>query len=297
VATPAELHAVFVAAHGRGDASDTGVGSTLVALYEQARRDAPDVAVDPIALTRVIAASVGDDVDGGLARIRPGELALAIAAGAGSDAAIARLERAYGATLAAVCGRFAGAGHSEDDLRQVLRERLFVGGPDRPGKITEYNGQGSLGGWLRVVATRLFIDLGRGKARVRELPGGDALGDRIAGPDLALDAVKAEYRAAVAEAMIAAADQLDPGDRHLLRQHLVAGLTIDQLGAVLGIHRATAARRVARARDQLAARTRELVAARLELDTAELAEVCGLVLSRLDLSIRTLLASRPTEHA
>jgi RNA polymerase sigma-70 factor (ECF subfamily) len=297
VASPDELHAVFVAARAHG--GDPGaIGPALVALCDEARRDVPpDVPVDPDALTRAIAAGVGDDIAADLARVRAGELALALAAGGGSAPAIAAIERELGATVTAVCRRFAGPGHGEDDLRQILRERLFVTAPDRPATITEYNGLGSLGGWVRVVATRLFIDLGRSKDRAREQPAGVTISAALAATDLALDAVKAEYRAAVASALIDAVDQLDPGDRHLLRQHLVAGLTIDQLGAVLGIHRATAARRVARAREQLAARTRELVAARLELDTQELAEVCGLVLSGLDLSIRTLLQSRPVEPA
>jgi RNA polymerase sigma-70 factor (ECF subfamily) len=105
--------------------------------------------------------------------------------------------------------------------------------------------------------------------------------------------VKAESRDAVAAAMVDAAKQLEPGDRHLLRQHLVAGLSIDQLGAVLGIHRATAARRITRAREQLVAGTRKELARRLQLDGRELDDVIGLVMSRLDVSIAKLLASVP----
>jgi RNA polymerase sigma-70 factor, ECF subfamily len=91
--------------------------------------------------------------------------------------------------------------------------------------------------------------------------------------------------------MYDAAKQLEPGDRHLLRQHLVAGLSIDQLGAVLGIHRATAARRITRARERLAADTRAELARRLALAPEELDEVIGLVMSRLDVSLGQLLAS------
>jgi RNA polymerase sigma-70 factor (ECF subfamily) len=104
--------------------------------------------------------------------------------------------------------------------------------------------------------------------------------------------VKAEYRAAVAQAMHEGAQALEPGDRHLLRQHFVAGLSIDQLGAVLGIHRATAARRIQRAREQLVAETKRQLAVKLKLPEIELDEVLGLVMSRLDVSIAKLLATK-----
>lgn len=290
-ASPAEAEAVPPA----------GLGAALVQLCADARAALPALAVDE----RAVIAAIARHLDGGdaadaaawLARCRPGELAVAAQAGAGDAAAIGELERAHGEMIGSVCRRFAGPGHTADDLRQILRARLFVAEPGRAAKITEYNGQGSLESWLRVVATRLFIDLGRRKDRTREAPIGDAVDDALAAADLGLDAVKAEYRAAVAAALGEAADQLEAGDRHLLRQHLVAGLTIDQLGAALGIHRATAARRVARARDQLIARTRELIAARLQLDDHELAEVFGLVISKLDVTLTRLLASRPAAAA
>ena len=155
-------------------------------------------------------------------------------------------------------------------------------------------GQPSLETWLRVTATRTFIDLGRRKDRAREVLAGDSLSGAIEPSDLALDLFKVEYRAAVSAALRAAAAKLAPSDRHLLRQHLVGGLTIDQLAAVLGIHRATAARRIARARETLAAHVRESLVLSLGLDDHELGEVYGLVVSKLDVSLRTVLATHPT---
>ena len=67
-------------------------------------------------------------------------------------------------------------------------------------------------------------------------------------------------RGAVREAV----RRLDRADRHLLREHLLNGLTIDQLGAVLGIHRATAARRIARAEHVGSRRVAPAVAMRQE---------------------------------
>jgi RNA polymerase sigma-70 factor (ECF subfamily) len=257
----------------------------LVAALAEAR---PTLAVGD-ARAAVAAHAPPDEIATWCASCRVPEFALAIAART-SDAAIGELEQTYAATLGAVCRRFEGRGQTADDLRQILRTKLFVG--EEPA-ITQYNGQGSLESWLRVIATRTFIDLGRRKDRARETPENPADLDAIAPHDLALDLVKAEYRNAVAAALDEAARQLETGDRHVLRQHLVGGLTIDQIAAVLGIHRATAARRIAKAREQLAEKTRALVAERLDIGDAELAEIFGLVISKLDVSLRRLLESKP----
>ncbi len=203
------------------------------------------------------------------------ELARARAAARGDVSALVEIEHAHRAT---------------DDLRQLLRERLFAGTAP---KIGEYAGQGHLDSWLRVTATRLFLDLGKRKDRARELANGDSGVAALPDPaDLGLELIKVEYRAAVRAAIEQAARGLAPGDRHLLRQHFVTGLTIDQLASALGIHRATAARRIAKAREQLAASARDELAHRLAIDPHELADVFGLVVSRLDVSISKLLASR-----
>lgn len=287
-----DLRAVFAAASGRVPPATLGV--VLVELCAQARAAHPDLAVaDRDLVTALAAHAPAEEVEAFCARCHAAELALAVAAGEGSAQAITELERVHAATLDATCRRFAGRGHEADDLRQLLRAKLFVSEGEAPPRIAQYNGQGSLGSWLRVTATRLFIDLGRRKDRAREISEDPTELEVVEPFDLELELVKTEYRGAVAAAMIEAARELPPGERHLLRQHLAGGLTIDQLAAVLGIHRATVARRIARARDALATRTRELVAASLKLDDRELGELFGLVVSKIDVSLRKLLATRP----
>jgi RNA polymerase sigma-70 factor (ECF subfamily) len=188
-----------------------------------------------------------------------------------------------------VVQRFASTEHAPDDLRQIILTRLLVG--DRP-KLADYAGQGFLENWLRVTAVRICLDLGKRKDRAREKPAGDDAVLAMPSPaDLALDHLKAEYRPIVATALHAAARALSPGDRVLLRQHLAAGMTIDQLGAVLGVHRATAARRIERARAALLESVRTALADRLALPLAEVDSVIGLVASRIDLSAARLFAS------
>ncbi len=290
--TDDELRARFAASWGH--TPPASLGAVLTDLCAQARAAHPDLGVTDGDFVAALAAHAPvDDVEAFCSRCRAAELALAVATAAGSTRAITELERAHAAMLDATCRRFAGHGHGVDDLRQLLRAKLFVADAGEPPRITLYNGQGSLGNWLRVTATRLFIDLGRRKDRQREVSEDPSELEIVEPVDLELELVKTEYRSAVAAAMVEAARELPAGDRHLLRQHLAAGLTIDQLAAVLGIHRATVARRIARARDALATRTRELVAETLKLDDRELGELFGLVVSKIDVSLRKLLATRP----
>ena len=287
----AQLHHAFVL--------EPDTGAKLVALCLRARQAHPMLVEDrnfDRDLVIAMAARAPADlttVDAYLERCHPGDLALALAASRGVAAAIAEIERIYRPTIDSTCRRFASPKHTPDELKQILRTKLFVTDANKPAKIADYAGQGFLENWLRVTAVRIFLDLPR---------------DEIKG-DLALDGIKAEHRDAVTLAMREGAKRLPAGDRHMLFQHFVAGVSIDQLGAVLGIHRATAARRIARAREQLVAETRNELATRLalapdeldvapdELDevldlvTGRLDEMLGLVMRRFDVSTGKLLAS------
>ena len=300
MATPEQLAEVFMAAwpNASGHGPDRpDIGRRLAQLCDEAHKGYPSLEIDDRDLvTQIARRAPAGDVSNYLQHCHAGDLAVASQASRGSQVAIAELERAHKNTIEAACRRFAGPGQTADDLKQILRAKLFVAEAGKAPKIADYAGQGFLDNWLRVTAVRVFLDLTKRKDRTRESSAEDD--DILALPnpgDLQLDVVKAEYRAAVAQAMHEGAQALEPGDRHLLRQHFVAGLSIDQLGSVLGIHRATAARRIQRAREQLVAETKKQLAIKLKLPEAELDEVLGLVMSRLDVSIAKLLATKVSE--
>lgn len=299
MATAPELAQAFAAAWAAspGEPVDDDLARCLVELCSAVHRALPELdgAIDDRELVSALAARAPDrEVVDYLARCHASELAVAQAASRGNEAAIAAIERDHRGVLDAICWRFASPVQSAADLRQILREKLYVAPPGGRPKLAEYAGQGQLASWLRITAVRVFLDLAKRKDRARESPTADG---ELAMPDpgdLSLEVIKAEYRAAVAQAMRDAAAGLEPADRHLLHQHYVAGLSIDQLAVALGIHRATAARRVVRAREALVERTRALLAARLGLASEELDEVIGMVLSRLDVSIpRLFVAGAP----
>src|SRR5687768_12693316 len=158
-----------------------------------------------------------------------------------------------------------------NDVKQLVRQRLFVGGgtagaPTSAGKISEYGGRGDLRRWVRSVAVRTCLnELRKGKHEV--LTDDDHLiaQHTVGGDDPELAYMKrtyaAEFKAAFAEAL----GGLGPREQTLLRYHHVDGLNIDEIGAIYRVHRVTAFRWLEKAKEQLVQRTLELLRARLRL--------------------------------
>jgi RNA polymerase sigma-70 factor (ECF subfamily) len=174
-----------------------------------------------------------------------------------------------------------------EELTQDMRELLLVGRSDSPPRIGEYRGTGSLVAWVRISATRAAIR--RLKREQRVTPTKDADMRAIApvlGPEL--EYLRERYRPVIESALRQALDGLATRDRDVLRHHFVGGLTIDELGERYGVHRATAARWVAAARDRLLVATRDAARERLRSTDAEVDSLMRLVASQLELSIRSL---------
>jgi RNA polymerase sigma-70 factor (ECF subfamily) len=124
------------------------------------------------------------------------------------------------------------------------------------------------------------------KKRAREAPLNVSLEQRLVTTiDPSLDALKAEYRGEFAAALREAITDLGPEDRALLRQQVVDGMSIDDVGAAFGVHRATAARWLLRAKDALVQATHQRLAARLVLPVEQIDSVIRLVSSQLDASV------------
>ena len=161
---------------------------------------------------------------------------------------------------------------------------MFVPRPEAPPAIHDYAGRGRVQGWLRVLVAREMVRLAKAQSRSVELD--DKMLDVGAlDADPALEALKATYRAELAEAFRAALKQLPARDRTLLRYQMIDGLTIDDIGEIYRVHRATAARWLTTVRDGLVERTRTLLAESLGVDTAEAASIVRLVQSQLDVSV------------
>ncbi len=74
----------------------------------------------------------------------------------------------------------------------------------------------------------------------------------------------------------------------MLRLYFLDGLSIDRIAAVYAVHRATAARWVARGREALLRGTQEVLGQRFRLDQAEVESLVGIVRSQLDVTLSSL---------
>jgi RNA polymerase sigma-70 factor (ECF subfamily) len=202
------------------------------------------------------------EVGGFIDALHAEELLLVIACERGDSAAWDDLVAQYRPTvLSAARSASAGEAEAEELAGSVwaelygLRERA----DGRPaGKLAYYSGCGSLGGWLRAVVGQLAVDRHRRSARLVQTEEPSEF-DRAAAeshetdgwrPAAALDpeSALAERNAAraVEDALARTLGGLDAEDRLLVRLYYFDGLKLKEAGAVLGVHEATASRRLTR---------------------------------------------------
>ena len=260
-------------------------GAILAAAVDAARDAWPEVHVDGDAFAAFVGARlVAGPASAVLERLSLTELALASACARGDSAAIGVLDRMVGEQVAAAADLARAGASIRDEAAQVVRTLLLMPRPESPPAILDYAGRGPLGGWLRITAGREVVRLLRSSRREVEL--GDQLVDgATTASDPVLSRLKDRYRRELADAFHTALAELGPRDRTLLRYQLVDSLSIDDIAAIYRVHRATAARWLARVRDDLIESTRGLLAEKLGIADDEVQSVLRLVRSELNISV------------
>ncbi len=261
---------------------DEALADALSTLVSAARAQWPLVRLEAGAFVDHLKAKCS----GPLEQVRGPELFLACACLAGDEAALAAFEQQFIAKTNKAIEGVDPSPSFVDEVRQRTRERLLV----KPNpKLEEYSGTGSLQGWTRVVAMRLALNHKRDTAREVQDEGMiDAL--PFAGRDLELDYVRSAHRQDFAAAFREALASLEARGRNVLRLSYVDRLSIDQIGTMYGTHRATAARWLSQARDELMEQTRTRLGERLKLTQSDLNSLLGALQSNLDISIKRILA-------
>jgi RNA polymerase sigma-70 factor, ECF subfamily len=273
-------------------ASSPDLPEVLDALMTAARAAWPDLEVGDDRLLRHVAERLpAEGALDFLREARAGDLLLACACEDGDPAALAAFETAC---LLPVEGALPHSGDRAsfvDEVKQVVREKLFVSAPGERPRIAEYGGRSDLRTWLRVVATRVALDLLR-RHHPQEAADDDLTAELAsATDDPELTHLAQRYRTEFRAALEESARALSVHHRNLLRQHYVDGLTLDELAALHRVHRVTLARRVAAAREAFATGARRILLGRFGLGKRELDSIMTLVQSRIDLSLRRLLGT------
>jgi RNA polymerase sigma-70 factor (ECF subfamily) len=232
-----------------------------------------------------------DLADAALDGLRPTDLYLACACSKGISGALSAFDRDYMKEVDIALARMRIGPPRLSDVKQLVRQRLFVGGgtagaPTSAGKISEYGGRGDLRRWVRSVAVRTCLnELRKGKREV--LVDDDHLIAQHAtsGDDPEVDYMKRTYSEQFKAAFGDALKQLGPREQTLLRYHHVDGLNIDEIGAIYRVHRVTAFRWIEKAKEQLVKNTLELLRDRLKLPGKELESVLRMIRSQIHLSL------------
>lgn len=265
----------------RQDGDD--LAAELAALVAQARREAPGIELDPLAFVGHVAERVTFDVQGRpiLASLHAGDLWIAFGCASGVRTAIAAFEVKFAPEIRDALRRSFDAGLAEDAELKLLDKLLGTTG-EGP-RIQSYGGRGGLGSWLRAAAVRMAIDVMRARREVPIDP--TTLGDIDGGFDPLLAALKERYRDQFKIAFREAAAELTPRDRTLLRYRFVDDLSIDEIGTLYRVHRATVARWIAAIRESLFEATRSRLVTQLSITDSEADSVLRLIDSQLDISI------------
>jgi RNA polymerase sigma-70 factor (ECF subfamily) len=265
--------------------TDEGPGDPAVEAWRAGRAAWPNIVVSEARFRDHVASRVVDVSAGA-------DLYLACACSLGDSSALTAVDDLVSPMLARLARRWRHARIDPADLAQALRLHLFVSDGSGPPRIAQYRGDGPLKRWLQIAAARIVVDLSRRqRERFDTLDSDDVLLARLTeddGPDLAF--LKAEYKAVFKAAFARAFAGLGDDERTLLRLRFLDGLRLDEIASVVGVHRVTVSKALARARDQLSAAFADDLAESLRGDDP--AAALALIRSRLSLSFERLLAGR-----
>jgi RNA polymerase sigma-70 factor (ECF subfamily) len=262
----------------------------LPAAIAAAREAMPGVHADEVTFSDSVRKRLANvDAEGDLSTLRIDDLWLAFACAEGDEQALLRLAAIVEGLATDARPRFPRLPETWDDVTQRFMRLLLVG-EGRPPKIMDYAGTGELRAWLRVALTRFLLNVAQreGRERPEDLPFFAALAD--GGSSAEAEYLRAACLAELRASLETSASALTPRERALLRFSYADGKTVHEVGAVYGVHGATASRWIQKARERLASLVRDDLVKRLELSDSEASSMLRGALSQIDVTLNRLLA-------
>lgn len=248
-------------------------------------------------------AVIADFVD----RLQADDLCLIVACEQGKQKAWGDLVERFSPTVRSAAR---GASSNEDaaeDLAQSIWAELHGlrrGVDGQPtGKLAYYSGCGSLAGWLRAVVAQLAVDQHRKQSRLVQTEQ-DSDFDRMVQISIQHDwsgrdpvenpEDETSRKLAAAEmqqALSNAVQELAVEDRLLVKLYYFDGLRLKEAGAVLGVHEATASRRLTRVHAELRRQVESVLMNDKGWTKSETAEAFSKLAVGLETEIEPLLAA------
>ncbi len=235
------------------------------------------------------------------------DLCLIIACERGDENAWTDLVERFTPTVRSAARSASSNEDAAEDLAQSIWAELYGlrarkdGMP--AGKLAYYSGRGSLAGWLRAVVAQLAVDVFRKQSRLVQTEEDTDL-DRLARdthvaegqPMLAGIATPEESisnRLAqndLQRALNKAVKELDAEDRLLVKLYYFDNLRLREAGAVLGVHEATASRRLTRIQTDLRKQVTKILIDERGWTAAETEKSFAEVAQHLDTDLEALLS-------
>lgn len=294
-----ELVKTFLAARRQSQVLD----QVTMASLEQHLREViavaqtawPEIMLSSEVFVRHLAAQMGDtDMSSEFLRtVHAADLYLACACAHCIPRALETFEKNFLSRVAAFLARSEQSRETVDEICQVLREKLFISTPHTRARIADYSGQGTLKNWLRVTARRTAISLHRMAKEHQTQPLDESIAEALSAtesPELAC--IKQRYHVQLKDAFQSVLTTFSDEERNLLRLHLVAGLTLEQIARLFGVHPSTIMRRLEKLQTHLMRETIRRLKIHLRLDAQDLESLFALVRSQLDLSLSRILGTK-----
>jgi RNA polymerase sigma-70 factor (ECF subfamily) len=232
------------------------------------------------------------------------DLCLIIACERGDENAWSDLVARFTATVRSAARSGSTTEDAAEDLAQSIWAELYGLRTRKDGmpasKLAYYSGRGSLAGWLRAVVAQLAVDMFRKQSRLVQTEEDTDL-ERlarvaegqpiVAGISTPEESVSNRFaQTDMQDALNHAVQELPAEDRLLVKLYYFDNLRLREAGAVLGVHEATASRRLTRIQTDLRKRVTKILVDERGWTQAETERSFAEVAQHLETDLESLLS-------
>jgi RNA polymerase sigma-70 factor, ECF subfamily len=248
-----------------------------------------------------------EDISRFIDEIQADDLCLIIACERGDENAWTDLVERFTATVRSAARSVSTNEDAAEDLAQSIWAELYGLRVRKDGmpasKLAYYSGRGSLAGWLRAVVAQLAVDTFRKQSRLVQaeedtdldrlardtnIAEGQAMHAGVPNPEESISNRFAQTD--MQHALSQSVQELAAEDRLLVKLYYFDNLRLREAGVVLGVHEATASRRLTRIQTDLRKRVTRILIEERGWTQAETERSFAEVAQHLDTDLEALLS-------
>ncbi|MEW5978078.1 MAG: sigma-70 family RNA polymerase sigma factor [Acidobacteriota bacterium] len=279
--------------------------------FGEAQQEYPGVLLTLESYCQRVVKAMGDTIAGGncssesetkaflgdlLSRLKWNELFLTTACAEGNGTAWDIFQERYKRPIEKIAHSVAPSYSVGREIAESLLSELFLpanlsrGGPS---KISQYNGSGSLEGWLRVVVSRRTIDILRDQARKVPLEDSSAgVSSGISRRSAAQTPPEADAKTAslwFEQSLNQAFERLTVQERLVLKMYYLQNVNLKEIGRMLQVHESTVSRLIQRLNSQLRKDVEKQLRTAWGVKPSEVSHVIHLAYAHSEVDLSTML--------